>query len=317
MLQLIELTHRGGDSARAAQEAEALVKNLPHDDRPPMLLAQMAQQVHHSDDRVHWLSTILERHPHARSHTLALAMALTDANRAPEALTALSTLATLDPEARDAEFLYVQGRALGKTNPVAARTVLLASGKQKPQIKTFILLSEIEQARGQLDDAGDAMRQAIALAPEQWKLKVALARLLMPKKGYQEAAEVLGRVLADEPGALEAAELLGDILHEQGNIEEAAKMYARAAAPKDASAPLLLKFALLQMHELKDSLAAEKTLRRAVATDPKAAEPYYYLGLALHDRNAGADAKKQLQTYLRLSPDGPFVSDAQEAMQGL
>lgn len=317
MLQLIELTHRGGDSARASIEAQALVKSLPHDDRPPLLLAQMAHEEHHADDQVHWLNTILERHPHARAHTLALAMALTDANRAPEALTALSTLATLDPEARDAEFLYVQGRAMGRTNPVAARTVLLASAKMKPQVKTYVLLSETEQARGQLDDAGDAMRKAMSLAPEQWDLKVKLARLLVPRKGYKEAAEVLQQVLRDEPKATEAAELLGDVLHEQGELARAAETYAQACKAKDAPAPLLLKLALLQMHELKDLPAAEKTLRRAVATDPSLPEPYYYLGLALHDRNADAEAKKELQTYLRMSPDGAFVSDAKEAMQGL
>jgi tetratricopeptide (TPR) repeat protein len=317
MLQLIELTHRGGDSARASSEAQALAKSLPHDDRPPLLLAQMAHEEQHTEDQIHWLSTVLERHPHARTHTLALAMALTDANRAPEALTALSTLATLDPEARDAEFLYVQGRAMGRTNPVAARTVLLASAKAKPQVKTYVLLSEVEQARGQLDDAGDAMRKAMALAPGQWDLKLKLARLLMPRKGYKEATAVLRQVLDDEPDATEAAELLGDVLHEQGELASAAETYVQASKAKDAPATLLLKLALLQMHELKDLPAAEKTLRRAVAKDPNMPEPYYYLGLALHDRNADADAKKQLQTYLRMSPDGAFVSDAKEAVLGL
>lgn len=301
--------------ARGSAALEYLAQK-PHE-QMVALLADLAHAAHQKSEQIHWLEQLLATHPDNPAMTLSLAEALVDLNRAPQALQALEHLSQINPQiSHNPQFLTLEARAyLGQNNPVQARSLLLAAAHIQPSATTYLLIADLEQSRGHLDDSAVAIGQALALEPERTDLALRLGRILVSREQYPQAIQTLKDLLKKAPQMGEASELLADVMHTQGNLPEAQRLYLDALKDLGDRAPLLLKLALLQLHELKDLPAALRTLERAVKIDPKLADSYYYLGMARHDSNQIAQAKEALHTYLRLSPQGSLATDAKEALR--
>ena len=319
MLHWIDLVDRGGEALRAETLAEALAAARSDDDRPPLQIVDMARRGKRWDSMVKWYNALLSRHPNHRVYTVALANGYIEAGKSDKALALLEALAKADPEARNEDFLYTEGRAWGAQDVVKARGFLQAAIKLKPNTRAYILLGELEQQRGKNDEALAAYREALQLDPTQTSIQLRLAKILIIKGFTKEAIEELTTLLSRNARDGEAGELLGDALREQGDTAGALAAYTKAQPNRSEAQlpPLLMKIARLQLQELGQTGLSIKTLRALLKIEPKNPEAHYYLGLALRDSNQRPAARIELQTYLHLAPAGEFAAEVQEAVDSL
>lgn len=189
------------------------------------------------------------------------------------------------------------------------------------------LLGLGESFAGRGDWAGglQAWYRALALAPDDPRVHLALARGSVAQGRFARATEALWRALAlaPEPAlAAEAHALLGRLL--AGNDLPASQAYAPAldhlrragdegmvavveAATGEADAARreqLLGAAFLSSGELP---LARRHFRRAVDLDPSGAEALAYLGHTLDRLGETVRAREVLEQALALDPEAPLV----------
>ena len=159
---------------------------------------------------------------------------------------------------------------------LAVIVVLIASGCQEPtkfskhqedaqkrwsdaRASVVLRVAENRLASGSLDDAEKAAAQAIQLDPDSQEARIVMARVLIEKCRFTEAAGILNRACQAQPQDAKAAYYLGVAQEKSGHLEESLDTYRRAygldesdLSPIKASAEVLValgreRAALLQI----------------------------------------------------------------------
>jgi Tfp pilus assembly protein PilF len=147
--------------------------------------------------------------------------------------------------------------------------------------------------RGDDQAAEQALRRAIAVAPDRRWPYADLARLLLKLQRDAEAEDVATAALAVDPKNPDAHALLGSLLAEREQWMDAAQHFERAIGFIGNHPKLLagLGHARMRSGKLEE---ARLLLEAATAADPSALEPAVYLA-EVHERTGRfADAQRQL-----------------------
>ncbi len=262
--------------------------------------------------------------PHAFPATLRRAEAHRAARQYGAALEAFSEAASLDPGSplpwqRSGEVLLVQHRF-----PEAAaefRQAALRGGG----LPALLGLGESFAGRGDWAGALETWYEALALAPDDPQVHVALARGSLAQGRFERAKDALARSLAlgPEPNlAVEAHALLGrllvgdgpaggqaygparDHLRQAGDEEMLAVLETAAEEVEAPRRELLLGAAFLRSDELS---LARRHFARALALDPSSAEARAYLGRTLDRLGETVRAREMLERALDLDPEEPLA----------
>lgn len=157
--------------------------------------------------------------------------------------------------------------------------------------RVYVALARGSVAQGQLERARGELAQALELEPDP-----ALAA---------EAQALLGRLLAgDEDAAGESYARALDYLRRGGDEEMAAVLEAAAGEASALRREMLLGAAFLRTGELS---LARRHFARAVDLDRASAEPLAYLGHSLDRVGETARAREVLEQALALDPEAPLV----------
>lgn len=306
----VDWTFRSGQKERALALAESFLAAEPKDDAPLDLLIGLATKGEDPTRALPWYRQKAALHPKEAVHQLALAQALSSAGKGEEAEQVLVELLKRDPDAKNAEFLLQLGRAWHSRDVVKARGLINEALIKEASARGNVVLGDLEAKEGRTDEAALAYKKALTLDATLLHARFQLAKLYMQKEALDHAATELRQILAQNPKDARAAEMLGDILLDQDQAKNAAKSYQDALAIVGEDAAILLKLARLQLESLSVIPAAIKTLRRAIVANENAAEAHYMLGLALKDTGKSVEAKRALEAYVRLAPEGEFAKDA-------
>ena len=261
-------------------------------------------------------------------HAFPAALHRAEAHRADleygAALEAYGQAASLDPSSplpwqRSGEVLLIQHRFPEAT--AAFRQAVLRGG----ELAALLGLGESFAGRGDWAGALETWYQALALAPQDPRVHVALARGSLAQGRFERAAHLLSRALAlgPEPDlAVEAHALMGRLLLGHGPAGEQADGPARdhlrqardeemlavlEAADEEPSAPrreLVLGAAFLRRDELG---LARRHFSQALALDPSSAETLAYLGRTLDRLGETVRAREMLERALDLDPEAPLA----------
>lgn len=232
--------------------------------------------------------------------------------------------------ARDSEALLLKGRLalLEKdfdTAIVSFRTVI----KDQPEsVPLLHLLAEAQMRKGDMDLAGDNLRRAVEIAPQNADARVKYARYLIMKKELTNALEQIDRVLAQTPDDANALAAKSEVLAAKGDLKalkaeltklkelnpenteyalRLARVYmaendsAKALAEIDAvltrdakSIPaLILKTDILATTQDIENL--ETTIRRLKEVAPENAEGYFRMGRLLRAQKDVVGALKEYE----------------------
>jgi len=89
---------------------------------------------------------------------------------------------------------------------------------------------------------------------------------------------------------------------------------SNAAQPIIKAAPLFALGMVLMDHEF-DFKAADRHFRRALKLNPNNAVTRYYLAEAYETANRNADAKKQIEAIMMLTPDPKYIAEHKDAVE--
>ena len=147
--------------------------------------------------------------------------------------------------------------------------------------------------RGDDGAAEEALRRAIAVAPDRRWPYGDLARLLLKRQRSAEAEQVARAALAVDPNNPDAHALLGSILAEREQWVDAARHFERAIVLVGRHPQLLAGLGQARMRAGRVAEARE-ILAEAVTADPNALEPAVYLAEAYERLGDLEEAARQL-----------------------
>jgi len=151
-----------------------------------------------------------------------------------------------------------------------------------------------------LGEAIEALRTAIAAAPQRGDLLLLLARCYVRAGNFGHAVQAIERAIALDPDQFAAYRFAAEAA-----LAESKKAAAAGAAKASRD---LVKFAAMYMLALgkrqhRQRLdAAEASLREAVSLDAKSAEAFWALGEFLQSRGRDSEAEKLVRRALALDP---------------
>ena len=138
----------------------------------------------------------------------------------------------------------------------------------------------------------------------------AIAKLSLRTKNPKRAIEAANKVLEADPEETTMYAVLAEAYNATGDKAKAAEF--RKKLPADAAT--LYNDAATLINAGKDG-EAEALLKQAIAADEAFAQAYYELGMVYVRTGKNADARKNLQKYLELEPNGKDAATAKEMLQ--
>jgi tetratricopeptide (TPR) repeat protein len=179
-------------------------------------------------------------------------------------------------------------------------------------------LGRLLQARGTYGGALTELEIAARTAPliGQDPLYEMVALLYANQADFAGAISALRKQVAVNPGNAEAHRRLGDSYIRQGRTDEAQTefMAALLVDPRNVSSFL----GLAQLHlSAGTHLEAARAARRAIAIDPSQAQAHYVLGTALTRLGQGEEARREMDTFLRLQTEAAGAAKQKFERDGL
>lgn len=162
---------------------------------------------------------------------------------------------------------------------------LTAAIRIEPRPEAHYTLGVIHWQRGNLSGAIDALRAAVALAPQYADAHYTLGAVLHAQRNWNGAAEALRRAVALRPDLWSAQYLLGRVLEQSGDeaggraqLAAAERLRRRAQLEHEASVATSVG---TQKLEGGDAKAAVEQFRRAIGIFESYAPAHYQMGRAL------------------------------------
>ena len=152
---------------------------------------------------------------------------------------------------------------------------------QNPQnAEAFYFLGVMATQQKKVEEAVLNFRQAIAVQPNYLAARNNLAVVLVQQGKNEEAIAELHQIIALNPNYIEAYKNLGNILLGQRRLDEAIAQFKIAIShqPNSINSYIDLGKALKEKGQLTEAIA---TFNRAINLNPKYPEAHYYLGRTL------------------------------------
>jgi tetratricopeptide (TPR) repeat protein len=191
----------------------------------------------------------------------------------------------------------------------AAGTVAAAPAKADPSVAAynegakFFNEGNFKEAAAKFDEAVKGKPDLIA----GWE---ALARSQMKLKEYAKAIESATKALDLAPDESDMFSILADAYEATGDKAKAAEW--KKKLPMDAAGAFNAAAAAINKN---NDAEAEPLLKQAIAADEKFAPAWFELGMLYVRNGKMADARKALETYIKLDPNGKNAATAKETLQ--
>ncbi|MBV8881370.1 MAG: tetratricopeptide repeat protein, partial [Planctomycetaceae bacterium] len=163
-----------------------------------------------------------------------------------------------------------------------------------------------------LGDAPEAERMigfTLDLDPGHSRAHVALARLYMERRLFEEAAKELDRAIPVHPTEAELYYNRGTALLAAGRAEAALTDFEKALdlAPKEAA--YLAARGLAKYRAGRDAASAGADFEAAITADPNCYSGWFNRGIVAHERKELEQAEKDLRraTAIRATPEGSIA----------
>lgn len=330
---LVAMAETAKDSGRSARAAELLNEGLEHQPGQPraaLNLGQLANEAGDYEKAVELLAPLLLNGPGPGELHYAIAQAYRGLEKRVLATT------HFDLARRS------QGRGKVPLPDVLLDSVLAMRG----DARVFNDRGQGAFARGQLDEAIEAFRNAVHAAPDHISFRINLAMTLLRAGRSEEAEMELERVLRQQPTAPDAHYYLGVLAQGLGQLDRAEQHFVesirwdprhvrsrerlaellitkglgddavahleRAISADPANSGLRVKLAMLLSTLGKDARSVE-ILRAAAAALPSNHEPRFLLAriLAVSTNPATRDGRSALQMAQELFESQPTLAAAE------
>ncbi|MBV8517634.1 MAG: tetratricopeptide repeat protein [Acidobacteria bacterium] len=191
---------------------------------------------------------------------------------------------------------------------VPASTAAATPPKNEPGVTEYNEGAALANA-GDIAGATEKFKAAVAAKPELYPAWSALAKMQLRQSHYADAIAAANKVLEIDDTDAEMLSVLVQAYTATGDKAKAAE--AQKKLPANASS--LFNDAAHFINSNNDA-AAEPLLKQAIGIDPNFAQAYFELGMIYARASKNAEAKQNLETYLKLAPDGKDAASAKEML---
>ena len=315
-LALAAVAHAGGDSVRAAAEAEAALK-LDATSEPAAIAAAryVAGTPRGNPGAIALLERFLKRQPKATEARFLLARLLAAEGRNEAAREQFETALKQEPDSPAILFSLAQLAHQMKQPQVAAeylqRYLDLPEQIQRDNDPAYLFMGQLAEEARRYDEAL-GWYEKVDRRDEQFLPALTRRAVILGKTGRVDAARELLRGTsvssARERALLTSAE--AQVLREAGRDAEAYTVLDEALARTPENPDLLYDHAMAA--ERVDKLdVMEADLRKLMSLRPDYAHAYNALGYTFADRNIRLDEAQQLiEKALSLAPDDAQIIDS-------
>jgi Flp pilus assembly protein TadD len=190
---------RSGDLAGAAESYEAAAHLNPSDTEAQMHLGGVYLQLKRPADAEKKFRAVLESQPRSPLALRGLALSL-DTEGKSDAVEAYRNYLAADPKDSVVRARFVQLLVANKQfDEALAETEKQGSG-QAPSLDALRLRADIFVGQNKLDEAIEALKQAIALAPQDAQLHGGVGRLYLQKREFPDAERELKTAIQLDKG---------------------------------------------------------------------------------------------------------------------
>jgi tetratricopeptide (TPR) repeat protein len=186
-----------------------------------------------------------------------------------------------------------------------ARSEIGQAVEREKNADFYVVLGQIEEARGKVADAVDAYAEALALDATRTEIRARRAILLVKNGAVQDGLTELKKVIKNNPNMAEAYMYMGDAHRELQQEDAALRSYATAVGkdPKLAEAHYKLGSIYADRQNKATAIShLQLATQHAKPADPWLALAYYDLGSAALDRGQKKVAIDALTKYLEIAP---------------
>lgn len=222
----------------------------------------------------------------------AVTAMLVNANKLDEAKPLLEKLLKEEKENVGQAFLQLGGLlARAQDKKAALRLVQELAAPYTGIAEAHIAVAQAALAADDVDLAAKEAEEATKLRPE-WELAALVRGQALQRRSNAEALAYWKDYLAQNPQAKDVRLNYARLLVNDRNYEEARQEFERLGKDFPQNVDVTMAVALLAI-QLKDYDAAEKTLKRALAQNPKDADTVrMYLGQVDEERKQYGEAKR-------------------------
>lgn len=215
----------------------------------------------------------------------------------------------IDPQIRKSHLLLAQALVGNNELDRAIPELQIASLNEKADSKAPMLLGDMLTALNRQQEAVNAYRQAIAIAPTKAANYVRLAICLARLGRNGDAVKELRYAVLLDPKSVMAKSTLGQALVAVGDKQEGLVFLKQAVqlAPNDVTTHNNLACGYAQDKQYPEAVTE---FRVALALDPYFAMAYYNLGCALRDMGDSRGAIQAFDTYIAMCIKHPLYRAA-------
>lgn len=304
---LADLLINKKDVATGIEYLQGAIKQKPELFDIRLGLAQVFERKNRIDDANAVYEAMIEHfgdEPAGLAARNRLARNVANTGDVAKAKTLLDQVLVKNP--KDGQALLAKGRLafLDKDYDVAVNAFRAVLKDQPDSVEVLHLLAETQLAKGDIELAGDNLRRAVELVPQNADAHIKYARYLMVKKDLVNALEQLDIVLAKDPENYAALATRSEVMAAKGDLAatKAELMKLKEAAPDNPEASLRL--ARLHMAE-GDAAVAMAEVDAVLARDEKNMAALILKTDILAATNDAPALEAAINRIKAVSPDSP------------
>jgi tetratricopeptide (TPR) repeat protein len=305
---------KGTLASAAEQDLQKAIELAPQDGSVYTAMGKFYRGQAKSKEALEYYERALDRDPRAIEPLAGIVSILAGEKQSAKALARVQAQATKSPN-NDALFVLLGGLQLENKDLAGAQVSLQrASGINPHNVDAATLLSKVEMARGERDEALATAYRAITDNPRAAIACFSAATLEELLGNTPKAEELYRKALELEPGYAQAANNLAYLMLQNREDPDGAlplAMLARKKMPDSSSAADTL--AWVYYHKGLYGFAAD-LLREALQKNPNNATYHYHLGMVYQKQSNKLEARKHLQRALQINPSYPAAEQIRSTL---
>ena len=314
---LVRSALASGDVAVADAQLATLLKEYPQSDTVHILEGALGLLRKDMPGAERAFKKAAELAPTSIEATAGLTLIELSTGRGTAARARADGLAAQSPANVDALLLaartYASLKDLPKTEEVLRRAIQVDAARSEP----YSMLASVYLQQGRMDLALTEFKTLARREPKSVGARTMVAAILQTQNKRDEAKKAYRDTLAVDPTAAVAANNLAWMMTEDnGNLDDALQLVQTARTKLPDSPEVNDTLGLIYYKKgLNDQAIA--AFKQSVERQPNTAIFQYHLGLASAKAGQFAQARRALETALRLDPKGADAGEAKAALSRL
>lgn len=306
-----------GDFAKSRQVFEAISQALPKEPMGPYQLGLVSRSEKNEAKALTYFEEALKRKPTAIEPIAQIASIKLAQGKSDEARKRVEQQLEQAPQSPLLHNLLGQLSANAKNYVQAEQEYRKAIELDNGMFQAYLNLAGVYLHLGKQDHAMKEYEEVLTKAPDSIQAHMMLGIIHEGRKEFDKAQARYETILKLNPRFVPAANNLAWIMAQQGGNLDVALAHAQTAREGNPEDPRIADTLGWIYYKKNAFLLAVNLLKESADKLPNEPDVHYHYGMAQAKNNNATEAKKALQTALKLNPSFDGAEEARKTLEGL